>query len=87
MSDQKQAINKAAEHWGKQMGWTAEETLSYVDARYAAHARIMVKAEGNSFSARGQAQKVERGLVALSKARHGQPSHQWLQAWGGEENE
>ena len=85
MSDQKQqAIYKAAAHWGKEMGWTAEETLDYVDARYAAHAPIMVEAEGNSFSARGQAQKVENGLVALRNARHGQPSRQWLKAWGGE---
>ena len=82
MSDQKQqAIQKAAEHWGQQMGWTAEETLAFVQQRKG---KIVVEPEDNSFAARGQAAKVERGLTALKQAVNGTPSRQWETAWGGE---
>jgi hypothetical protein len=82
MSDRnQQAIQKAAEHWGQEMGWTAEETLEFLAQRQG---QIVVEPENKSFAARGQAAKVERGLTALKQAMNGNPSRQWETAWGGE---
>lgn len=71
-------INKAASHWAKLLGWTPEQVKAYIGEKRGV---IAVERDGNSFRARGEAQKIERGMNALKRAMDGSPSHQWLTAW------
>jgi dihydroorotase-like cyclic amidohydrolase len=81
MSEQElqQLIYRVATHWGRQLGESPEQVLEYLRGRKAP---VMVEPEDNSFAARGQAAKIERGLNALRAAMNGTPSSQWLAAWG-----